>query len=215
MCVIVASESIKKRPSLNDLKSCEARNPHGIGFAWSENNKVKYKKGITVEEVHGLFSEIKGPAVAHFRWATVGGISEKLCHPFPVVKKPSVRTEGAAKRVLFHNGTWSGWRSECASLGKAYGLPSGSMSDSRAAAWSIAHRGEGFLRYMGGRFCVLKPDGFRLYNEGWTTIEGVVFSNLRWRPERARQVTTFPSRKWKPTDSDWFEHLYEKERGAA
>jgi len=181
-------------------------NPHGGGFAWVEDGKVHFEKGgLGAKEIHAMFHMVDGPAVGHFRVATVGEISDKLCHPFPILKKPTVATEGAVRRVLFHNGTWTAWRPECAALGKADGLPKGAMSDSRAAAWSVAHRGEGFLRYMGGMFCVLKSDGFRLYNEGWTTIDGVVFSNLRWRPERRRQVSTY---KW--AEADWFEGLYGK-----
>jgi len=203
MCVIIASEGKRKRPTLRDLKNCERANPHGGGFAWSDGNRVKYEKGLSAKKIHARFNEAEGPAVAHFRWATVGEISDKLCHPFPILKRPTVATEGAARRVLFHNGTWTTWRPECAALGKTHGLPKGAMSDSRAAAWSVSYRGEEFLRYMGGRFCVLKPDGFRLYNEGWTTVDGVVFSNLRWKPERRRQVATY---KW--SEADWFEGLY-------
>ena len=192
MCVIIASQNKNKRPSLETLRACEAQNPHGGGVAYIENGQVYFRKGLKSGEIHKLFKNVRGPMVAHFRWATVGGINDRLCHPFIVSRTSPVALDGYAKAALFHNGTWTSRDKQMAEAG----IPSklkGLVSDSRQAATMVHAAGVGALAEMEGRYCLITKDGFKLHNDGWTRHNGIWFSNMRWhisRPVVALYKTT-------------------------
>ena len=183
MCVISASPSKSQRPTLETLQACEAQNPHGAGVAFIENGKPFFQKGLKAAQIFKLAKNVKGPMVVHFRWATVGGINDNLCHPFIVSKTSPLAREGYAKALLFHNGTWTSREHQL----KAEGLPTslkGLTSDSRLAATMVDAAGVGALAEMEGRYCILTKHGFKLHNNGWTKWRGVWFSNMRWHQPR-------------------------------
>src|SRR5262245_45793565 len=111
MCCIIATPGKKTRPTLATLRAIHRSNPDGAGVAWlSGDGKVRFEKGLGPDEVHDCFTRVAGPAIAHFRWATVGAKCAELCHPFVIGDDGSpLATEGTADAVLFHNGHWSDW----------------------------------------------------------------------------------------------------------
>jgi hypothetical protein len=186
MCVIIAGAN--NRPSLAELLACERRNPDGAGLAWlNDDDTVSFRKGITAEEMHAMLRRLPKatPFVGHFRWATVGEPSPELCHPFPVGRRTSLATkrDHSKGRVLFHNGTWSGWRSV---LNGASNLPAGEWSDSRALAYALGNGSDELLDEVPCKFAVMGSGALRLYPSdlgGWSSRRGVMYSNLNWTGE--------------------------------
>ena len=78
MCVIITSPDRSRRPTLEQLTLCEATNSHGSGLAWLSGRHVQYEKGLSVVEIHDFLRRLNGPAIVHFRIASVGGAIREL-----------------------------------------------------------------------------------------------------------------------------------------
>jgi len=109
MCVILVCPPAV-RPGAEILEACHRGNPHGAGVGWRQRGKVHWMKNLDPDEVEQLIDQLEGEIVIHFRWASVGGVDPRLCHPFPVDAMAGTKLSGTANRLLFHNGTWSGWK---------------------------------------------------------------------------------------------------------
>jgi len=185
MCVIITGR--KQKPTLQTLYSCARANGDGAGIAWSTDEGVEWKKGIDHKEVDKILRErVKGDWVVHFRYATVGGKSAALCHPFSLDASASLADEGKAERVLFHNGHWNGWALALreAVLSEPTRMPEGEWSDSRAIAMLAHLKGTGVLNLIPGKFAVLDRSGVELFpldRSGWKQIGKMWFSNLNWQ----------------------------------
>jgi predicted glutamine amidotransferase len=188
MCVIITSPQRAQRPTLEQLTLCETANPHGSGIAWLIGKRVQYVKGLTVAEIHRQLRRIDGPAIVHFRIASVGGVDPALCHPFPVTHHASLRSSGSARAVLFHNGTWNHY----ARAAEQYGIEFPKrepVSDTRVAASLVARFGFDWLQSAGidygNRWAMLNARGIRRFGE-WHSWRGCHFSNTYWRPPTQR-----------------------------
>ena len=159
MCVIMISEN--KRLTNKMVKQATERNPHGIGMAWFEGGKVRYKKAITLKEAQSLCKSLPMPYVFHARYATRGGTKDVLCHPFPVTTGNNQKLAGKVKSVLFHNGTWTESKNTVSRMSERYSkpLPNGPMSDTRMMAWAVALGGQGLLDSSHGNKFVVMQDG--------------------------------------------------------
>jgi hypothetical protein len=180
MCVILVCPP-KVRPSDEILRACHEANPHGAGVAWRERNRVHWRKNLKVGQVARLIREVKGEVVIHFRWASVGGVSPRLCHPFPVSHNAHTSLEGKAKAVLFHNGTWGGWEEaldRLVTLGGHDDLD-GPMSDTRAAAVLVNQCGEEVLEKLSSRWVFMSAQETRLHGE-WEEFRGMKVSNTNF-----------------------------------
>ncbi len=171
MCVALICPP-KVRPSLPLLQACHRANPHGAGIAWREKGRIHWRKGLGPCEVHQLASEHSGEVIIHFRWASVGVISPRLCHPFPVTSAAELAAAGTAAAVLFHNGTWGEWERALPTIGQL----EGPVSDSRAAAALVSHSGSRFLRRLPGRWAVMRRREVELHGE-WLQYQGLLVSN--------------------------------------
>lgn len=134
MCIIFANQTT--RPDDDILRRADERNSDGIGVAWRDADKVRWRKGLQIGELLELIPEIPFPHVIHFRAATVGGEIDELTHPFPVKWGQLPTIEGTAPAVLFHNGHWHDWRKALlnVAIGGKLRIPKGPFSDSRALA---------------------------------------------------------------------------------
>ena len=81
------------------------------------NARNELKKLLGLQSLSGIVYsiteipvELIREIVIHFRIASVGEVTPKLCHPFPVTACATTRFSGHARAVLFHNGTWGDWR---------------------------------------------------------------------------------------------------------
>ena len=99
MCIIIVANKNKKIPS-EHIKLASELNCDGFGISASVNNKLFVYKSISInpDDIIKLYNSIRqvatGDIVLHFRLATHGDVSDKLCHPFHVNKN----------LVMFHNG---------------------------------------------------------------------------------------------------------------
>jgi len=175
MCVIlVCPENV--RPDRATLDACHDANPHGAGVAWREDGVVRWNKGLDPEELERLIAELPGEIVIHFRWASVGGVTPKLCHPFPVSAKANTRLSGNARAVLFHNGTWSHWRDTMQRMPR-HRMPEGLLSDTRVAAALVDLCGMDTLDRLPGRWVFFERDFTELFGD-WRKWRGMQVSNL-------------------------------------
>jgi len=174
MCVILVCPT-KVRPSREILDACHQANPHGAGVAWRDGGKVKWFKDLNPEELARLLPLLPGEIVIHFRLASVGGVDPKLCHPFPITPQATVRRSGQARAVLFHNGTWGGWRETYRAMPR-HCLSSGPLSDSRVAAALVELNGMDVLDDLPGRYVVFDRDFTELFGD-WQRWQGMKVSN--------------------------------------
>jgi len=186
MCVIAVSN--QKLIPLKTLEACEAYNSHGGGCAWIQDGQVHYHKGIKAKRIFDILQDAPLPHVVHFRWKTVGGITDELCHPFVVRTAVPKFTKGKTScEVLFHNGTIDDIELYAHLAGaKVYK----NWTDSKAIAKVVSLRGHRILkevsaatarRQFPNKFAVMNRRGeVRIYGE-FHERNGVLFSNLRWQ----------------------------------
>lgn len=183
MCVIIVMKD--KMPTIDVLKQCEDRNPHGGGISWVKNGVVKFKKGIGHKEIYNIAKNSEGHCVAHFRISTVGGQPKELCHPFPVSEKCSDAISGESDAVLFHNGHWSNWEEHMLGMaiyrGETY--PGGKWSDSRAMAWICSKTKWDFLEMICSdqRVAIHTKEKVHMWGD-FKKKDGILYSNLNWEP---------------------------------
>lgn len=174
MCVILVCPK-NVRPDRVTLDACHKANPHGAGVAWREDGEVRWFKGLAPDDLEILIPELPGEIVIHFRWASVGEVTPRLCHPFPVTRLATTRLSGHARAVLFHNGTWGGWERTLARMPRRE--LSGPLSDSRIAACLVDCCGVDALDRLPGRYVFFERD-FTLLFGRWERFHGMQVSNL-------------------------------------
>ena len=187
MCVIlVCPQDI--RPSGQILNACQKANPHGAGVGWRQRGRVHWMKNLSADEVGELLPQLTGEIVIHFRWASVGGVNPRLCHPFPVDGGAETKLSGTTKTLLFHNGTWKSHASALEYLEREQERKIvGPISDSRVLALLVAHaRNPDILDQIEGRFVVFGHKETRVYGS-WQEWAGMRCSNLAFRYEMERE----------------------------
>ena len=186
MCVILVCPP-KVRPSADVLRACHAANPHGAGVAWRENDEVNWIKNLEPDEIEDLLPQLTGEVVIHFRYASVGGVNPRLCHPFPVDNVASTKLKGTARRVLFHNGTWRGFKDTLSFIEKKHEKKViGPISDTRVMALLVNHLNNfNVLKDVDGRFVVFTAKETRLFGS-WREFGGMRCSNLGFQYEIER-----------------------------
>jgi len=186
MCVILVCPP-DVRPGLSALLACDAANPHGAGVAWRSKGEVRWTKNLGAVEVHQLVRKLKGEVVIHFRWASVGGVNPQLCHPFPVNRLAETSLAGSAPRVLFHNGTWGGFKDALDYIERAEKRRiAAPISDSRVMALLVHHLNDpDLLKSVEGRFVLMGATKTRLFGD-WREWNGMRVSNLGFLYELER-----------------------------
>lgn len=187
MCVIAICTTV--RPSEEQVQLMWTANAFGGGAAWRTKREgvphVAFKKGLILEEMQEFAKELPLPYILHFRIPSVGKDCDALTHPFVVQDDSPLVMEGETSGgVLFHNGTWNGWRTELkfACLTKGFSLPTGEYSDSRAMAILAAHMGPGILELIDEKVVLFGPEDILTFHDvGWTTSEGITYSNMGWK----------------------------------
>lgn len=185
MCVALICDT--KRPSEEMVEAAWRTNSDGGGVAWREGGFVHWEKGLNLVEMKERCARLPIPFVAHFRIASSGPKKDTFCHPFPVDKNVSLATKGKTKGfVLFHNGTWGGWRQFLLDSirFKPFRLPAGKWNDTRALAWIAAHHGVRALELIDEKTAVFGPEkgDLEIFGQmggasGWSLVEEVWASN--------------------------------------
>ncbi len=186
MCVIFAVS--KTRPTGEQIAQAYAANPRGAGIAWREvvdgKTVVRWKKGMDLKTSQEMTAKAPMPFVIHFRIPSIGPDKPQFNHPFPISANVELALEGETEgSVLFHNGTWSGWR-DIRNMAHFYAakLPLGDWSDSRAMAYAAWLGGLGELTFIDERVVAFGPNTFEIFNhKTWTRVEeGFWASNNGW-----------------------------------
>lgn len=113
MCIIMYAPS-KKTIKAEKIRTAFKNNPDGAGIMWyDKNGDVHYRKGFTkVEKLINFFNGLGSnfPRAIHCRIATSGKISEKTCHPFPIVDNFEEMGKDKGDPIygcLMHNGIFT------------------------------------------------------------------------------------------------------------
>jgi cytochrome c553 len=196
MCVIAIVEGV--RPTDEHVKQMWEANPKGGGVAWREGpdgeRKVRWKKGLFLDDMIKLNQELPLPYILHFRVPS-SGTSQlwQACHPFEVSPDAEYDFEGETENhVLFHNGFWTGWKEKIQQIAISgyVRVPSGPWSDSRGLAWAAYHLGLGILDMIDEKVVAFGPhdediDIFGTWMQLKVPVEGedpgiVLVSNKSW-----------------------------------
>jgi predicted glutamine amidotransferase len=146
-------------------------------------------KNLDPDEVEQLIAQLEGEIVIHFRLASVGGVDPLLCHPFPTDRQAGTKLSGSAKRLLFHNGTWSDWRRALDQVLDRDTLTklTGPMSDSRSMALLVHAIGTpALLESLPGRMVLFGAKTTKFFGS-WQSWGGMLCSNLGFVYQVERQ----------------------------
>lgn len=164
-------------------------NSHGAGLAWREADPktkksfVRWEKGLELDQLQKMITEIPKPFVAHFRIPSAGGDIAQLTHPFTIDKVVSTALSGKTYgRVLFHNGHWGAWKSELMVAARGRGdMPLGKWSDSRAMAYMAYVYGLGILELIDEKVVAFGPNDIEVFNaSAWSKVDDIWVSNRGW-----------------------------------
>lgn len=203
MCI---AAKINAPISFEYLISMQANNPDGAGVAWVVDGKLRFKRGLTAEQIFSMQEggELTLPYLLHFRWATHGTKIPQLTHPFPIGARAfHGELEGEAESVLIHNGTWPDYKEWLDVAAKADPeILIDSVSDTCIAAFlmqdlpeladelpwasAVASVGEDGLIFV------------KLHGLSWTTYGPNDYSNLQW----------LPGKEWWNQASRWRDSSY-------
>jgi hypothetical protein len=204
VCVIVISNG-EKIPR-DDLEKMWNANPHGCGFAYIEEQKVKVLKGfMDFEDFVTLYELIPNtPHVVHFRYKTHGSISPSLTHPFPLDKIiPNDVLEFETESAFFHNGAIEYHKSLLYTIfpnlseeEKEIILEYPDLSDSLVmAVYLKVVKNLDFLKFFSGsRFTIVTPKKIIKYGE-FVKEGNFEYSNIAWRSRSLYTDKPCPYRK--------------------
>lgn len=116
MCVIAIKPN-NVRISRNTVELMYTANPHGAGLSIvGESNTIVSKGYFDIESLWRDVNSLQNcELVLHFRWATHGGISAEMTHPFLVSEEEKEATSVYSETslpVFFHNGVIHGYGTE-------------------------------------------------------------------------------------------------------
>ena len=192
MCIAAI---INKPMTLQHLVCMQEDNPHGGGVAWLApgDTQVSFKRDLTAKDIFTMQEggELTFPYLLHFRWATHGGITPHLTHPFPTgIRALMGELSGRAPQVMIHNGVWQGYKEWLPALADV--APKAlidAASDTAIAAllyevypevgdeipWAVAS-----ATVFDGALMVRK------HGDVWESRDGNEYSNLTWLPFKER-----------------------------
>lgn len=110
MCVICYIPKGVELPRKERIKAMWDSNSDGAGLFWIADNKVHISKGYFDFEAFYkdilIVKDYDYEMAIHMRIATAGGISQSMCHPFPISNKKSdmFNLDGTYDSAIMHNG---------------------------------------------------------------------------------------------------------------
>lgn len=222
MCVIIFSPNTGNRPSSKTLELCNKANPDGIGVVTQGDAEMySVSKGISLDMLQKTIDKTDGAIAIHFRYATVGGINDKLCHPFPCTPKAETWADYQASDILMTNGTWMNWEQSYEAIRKLLRLPKlrGEVSDTRAMAQVVGSSLKtSWLENITDKHPLSKRvrslymsksrKQSPLFFGDWTTHEGCKFSNMRWQPPKVVKRKLYQPSATQQDFSSWISARY-------
>ena len=111
MCVICASPTGVRQPTLSEISDMFDRNPDGAGYMVARDGRVEIHKGFMglgefLDVIKAEHFTIKDPVVYHFRISTQAGVTPEMTHPFPLtsVLKYTRALDVTCQCGIAHNG---------------------------------------------------------------------------------------------------------------
>lgn len=211
MCVAVLIETAKG-PTEREIRLMYEDNPHGAGLAWGSGDLVRYRKGLSVQQVIDLLPTLPRPVLLHFRWATHGGTDRVMTHPFPIGRRAitSRKLNGAARAVLIHNGVWHDYERFAPP-----GCNTDYWSDTAVAAWAAGEYGEDILDHVNWATAVGRAAGngrLDITLRGtWEEWQGNQYSNLLWQPKPKVRMAPGLGLSFLRDGDAWSEYFARKE----
>ena len=213
MCIIIVANKNKKIPN-EHIELANELNHDGFGISASVNNKLFVYKSISMnsDDIIKLYNSIRqvaiGDIVLHFRLATHGDISDKLCHPFYVNKD----------LVMFHNGIISDSVS-------GYNGYNKNESDTKAFANNVLknfkkgfQNNETIMNMISktveeyNKLCFLDNTGKTTYtsSDKWIEYKGILYSNsgIFYEGEDYRYINPATMEY---TTEDYYDKYYDSE----
>lgn len=198
MCIIFVCESERPRPS--DIERGMKLNPDGAGIVWRESELWSYHKGfIALDEIIEWSENKPLPYVLHFRKASCGVFTPRLCHPFPICRDAPLAMHGESPAVLFHNGHFKGWTRQLNRYVVAgENIPDGPWSDTRLLAFVLSNfpppnRSRFLKRFRTSRFVLCDESGIRRVGLWQHRLsEGIWISNNFVKPTSPDQAIDIP-----------------------
>ena len=178
MCLLAVCK--ERALTYTEFTNAWTSNPHGAGFGWVEQGKCVARKGMMEhlkawDEYQHIAKHL--PHVAHFRRASVGPVNPHLTHPFQVTYTSPLALEYcSSKPLLFHNGTWSEWRTAMMLIELLSGPREGELSDTRVMAIYLSRAGIEKIHSISEKTAVVTPQGV-IHSGQFTEESGVLFSN--------------------------------------
>lgn len=207
MCLIALNS--KRHLSQEEFTKAWNTNGDGVGFAWFEENTIRFKKGFMSKDEAYAFSEtLTLPFCVHFRKASIGETSPLLTHPFIVSPDSPLMLEGDAPKLLMHNGTVSFWKEYMNAAGHYDGAKGNIstphiISDTRAIAMVIANENQKFLHNLGtSKFIFMNLDDrkFRYYGD-FVEWDGLLLSNTYWKTKTKETIKIEVPKNYKPSQN--------------
>ncbi len=92
MCIICASKAGVRQPSEAVLRRMFTNNPHGAGYMYARDGKVRIEKGFMewsdfIRAVRCEDFTEADPVVYHFRISTQAGVIPEMTQPFPLTSE--------------------------------------------------------------------------------------------------------------------------------
>ena len=213
MCIIIVANKNKRIPDKH-IELVNELNCDGFGISASVNNKLFVYKSISInsDDIIKLYNSIRqvaiGDIVLHFRLATHGDISDKLCHPFYVNKD----------LVMFHNGIISDSVS-------GYNGYNKNESDTKAFANNVLknfkkgfQNNETIMNMISktveeyNKLCFLDNTGKTTYtsSDKWIEYKGILYSNsgIFYEGEDYRYINPATMEY---TTEDYYDKYYDSE----
>lgn len=208
MCVIIASPKGTKIPE-DILREAATSNRDGAGIAWIKDGKVHWVKGLmNIDDTLKAYANIEGPHAIHFRFATHGGTTPLLTHPFPVTDQVRLDLKGSGFKLLMHNGVYTDWQDDLKAsiLSSGKPCPEGPWSDTRGVAFIAKQHGDAVLNLMGSsRYLILcgdKKQGMTTFGD-WAEYKSFLFSNknsnIAFPPASYQSRTSYQGGSYHPT----------------
>ena len=192
MCVILYCDT--NRPTPKQVKQAFEKNPEGAGIAWRDGKEVVWRKGLTEAEILKACASVPLPFTAHFRIASMNQtVVPRLCHPFPLTERvETVLTGRTENGVLFHNGSWTSWRTIVmdAVIRSGKSFPTDLWSDTRALAWMAHHFGLGILELINEKVIVFGPGEVEFFGDPWYEVEIPGSDTKMWASNKLWMETT-------------------------
>ena len=213
MCIIAYKPAGIKLPTKKQFKAMFTNNSDGCGFMYAENGRVYIQKGFMEynefrKAVKPFIARHDLPMVFHFRIATHGGINKAMCQPFPLTKR-----EKSLKALvtncdigIAHNGIIpmtmdARTMSDTALFIKKYGVRILENGIDETAIDIID-------ACIDSKMCILEGNGkAHIIGRGWSTINGISFSNDSYKPRAYKRVTY--SGKSYATTRDSYTRVYD------